>query len=81
MLIAVSTLINSIGLRLLARINNVGVISELLGVGVLIVLLAIHIRRGPAVLFDSLGKGQVGNQGYFRVSGGRAHGVIRDVRV
>ena len=63
-LIAVSTLINSVGVRLLARINNVGVIAELLGVALLIVLLAASIRRGPAILFDSMGKGREGTLGY-----------------
>jgi urea carboxylase system permease len=50
-LIALTTIINSIGVRLLALINNVGVIAELVGVALLIGLLAAHIRRGPAVLF------------------------------
>ena len=63
-LIAVSTLINSVGVRLLARINNVGVIAELLGVALLIVLLAASIRRGPAILFDSLGQGRRAALGY-----------------
>ncbi len=63
-LIAVSTLINSVGVRLLARINNAGVIAELLGVALLIVLLAASIRRGPAILFDTLGHGQAGAGGY-----------------
>ena len=63
-LIGVSTLINSVGVRHLARINNVGVIAELLGVALLIVLLAACIRRGPAILFDSMGKGQQGTFGY-----------------
>ncbi len=54
-LIALTTIINSIGVRLLALINNVGVIAELLGVALLIGLLAAHIRRGPAVLFAAQG--------------------------
>ncbi len=56
-LIALTTLINSVGVRLLARINNIGVIVELLGVVLLIVLLAARIRRGPAVLFETNGRG------------------------
>src|SRR5262249_27358319 len=64
-LIAVSTLINSIGVRLMAMINNVGVIAELVGVAVFIVLLAANSRRGPAILFDSLGKAHGGALGYF----------------
>jgi urea carboxylase system permease len=63
-LIAVSTLINSVGVRLLARINNVGVIAELVGVAILILLLAVNIRRGPAILFDAMGKGRGETFGY-----------------
>ncbi len=63
-LIAVSTLINSVGVRLLARINNIGVIAELCGVALLIVLLATRIRRGPAILFDTHHHGQGAALGY-----------------
>ena len=63
-LIAVSTVINSIGVRHLARINNIGVIAELCGVALLIVLLALCIRRGPAILFDTMGKGRGQPYGY-----------------
>jgi len=54
-LIALTTLINSVGVRLLARINNIGVIAELVGVALLVLLLAVKIRRGPAVLFETRG--------------------------
>ena len=54
-LIALTTVINSVGVRLLARINNIGVIAELIGVALLIVLLAVKIRRGPAILFEFRG--------------------------
>jgi len=46
-LIAASTIINVVGVRLLARINNVGVFAEMAGAALLIVLLAMHARRGP----------------------------------
>jgi len=59
-LIALTTIINSIGVRLLAMINNVGVVAELLGVALLIGLLATHIRRGPAVLLAARGGGAQG---------------------
>ena len=48
-----TTVINSIGVRLLARINNIGVIAELIGVALLVLLLALKIRRGPVVLIDT----------------------------
>jgi urea carboxylase system permease len=57
MLIGVTTLINSVGVKLMARINNIGVIAELVGVSLLIALLAVSIRRGPAVLLDTQGRG------------------------
>jgi len=64
LLIALTTLINSVGIRLLARINNIGVIAELLGVTLLIGLLAASIRRGPAVLFATQGRGDGQALGY-----------------
>jgi urea carboxylase system permease len=64
LLIVVSTLINSVGVRLLARINNIGVIAELCGVALLIVLLAARIRRGPAILFDTQHHGRGTALGY-----------------
>jgi urea carboxylase system permease len=56
-LIAFSTVINSVGVGLLARINNAGVFAELLGVGLLLVLLACSVARGPAVVLDDQGHG------------------------
>ena len=44
-LIGLTTVINAAGVRLMARINNVGVFAELVGVALLIVLL---LRAGPA---------------------------------
>ncbi len=64
LLIALTTLINAVGVRLMARINNIGVIAELAGVTLLIVLLAAKIRRGPAVLFETLGHGDGQALGY-----------------
>jgi amino acid transporter len=56
-LIAFSTVINSVGVGLLAKINNAGVFAELVGVILLIVLLAVRSVRGPDVLLDSQEKG------------------------
>jgi urea carboxylase system permease len=63
-LIAFTTLINSIGVRLLAAINNLGVFSELFGAVLLIVLLAAHAVHGPAVVFDIQGRGEGQPLGY-----------------
>jgi urea carboxylase system permease len=57
LLVVATTIINSVGVRLLAVINNIGVIAELLGVTLLITLLALHVRRGPAVFLDAQGRG------------------------
>jgi urea carboxylase system permease len=57
-LIALSTAINSVGVGLLARINNLGVFSELLGIIFLLILLARRAVRGPGdVVFDTNGQG------------------------
>ncbi len=56
-LVALSTAINAVGVRLLARINNVGVFLEMAGAVLLIALLATHARRGPGVVFETMGRG------------------------
>lgn len=56
-LIFFSILINSLGVRLLSRINNVGVIAELAGTVLLIVLLTAGARRDFGVVFDRQGRG------------------------
>jgi urea carboxylase system permease len=63
-LIAFSTTINGIGVGLLARINNLGVFTELIGVALLIVLLAAHAVRGPEVLLATQGHGTGQAGGY-----------------
>ncbi len=52
-LIALTTVVNLAGVRVLAAVNNVGVALELVGVSILIALLAAHLRRGPGVLFEA----------------------------
>jgi urea carboxylase system permease len=64
LLIALTTIINAAGVRLLAVINNIGVIAELVGVTLLIALLAAHARRGPAILFETGGRGAGSPLGY-----------------
>lgn len=51
-LIGLTTLINALGVRLMARINNVGVFTELIGVILLIALLFFQARHGLGVLFQ-----------------------------
>jgi len=52
-----TTLINVIGVRLMAVINSAGVTLELIGVVVVVVLLFAHAERGPGVLTDTGGHG------------------------
>lgn len=56
-LVAFSTVINALSVRTLARINNVGVFAEMAGALLLIVLLFAHIKRGPLVVFHTMGRG------------------------
>ena len=60
-----TTIINIIGVKLMAKINNFGVAVELVGVTLLIVLLAVHIKRGPGLVFDTNGTGAGHSAGYF----------------
>jgi len=51
-LIAISTVINVLGTRWLALLMNVGVIVELIGAVLLVVLLGVHAVRGPEIVFE-----------------------------
>ncbi len=63
-LIGFSTVVNAVGVRWLVRINNVGVFAELTGVIALILLLAASARRGPMIVFETLGRGAGQPLGY-----------------
>ena len=56
-LIALSTIINVSGVRLMSRINNLGVFAEMVGATLLIGLLAAHSIRGPGVVWEARGRG------------------------
>jgi urea carboxylase system permease len=64
-LVVFTTVVNMIGVKLMARINNAGVILELIGATLLIVLLAVHFSRGPGIVFHTLGLGEGHQWGYF----------------
>ncbi len=55
--IVLTTVINVLGVKVMSKINNIGVAAELIGVAVLIVLLAFHIHRGPQVVATTQGAG------------------------
>lgn len=63
-LIALTTIINAVGVRLMAVVNNIGVCAELAGVVLLIVLLGANARRGPAILLETQGRGEGGATGW-----------------
>jgi urea carboxylase system permease len=64
-LITFTTVVNALGVKLMSRINSTGVFIELIAAVLLIILLAVNITRGPDVLFDTQGKGEGHDWGYF----------------
>ena len=64
-LVVFTTVINMVGVKTMARINNFGVAAELVGVSVLIILLAVHVTRGPGIVFHTFGTGAGHTFGYF----------------
>jgi urea carboxylase system permease len=54
-LLAVTTLINVIGIRLMSIINSTGVVLEILGVIAIVITLFAHAKRSPAVLVHATG--------------------------
>jgi urea carboxylase system permease len=67
LLIVFTTVVNAIGVKLMARINSAGVFIELIAAVLIIVLLAINIVNPPSVLFDTGGLGEGMPGGYFGV--------------
>ncbi|MDV6261451.1 APC family permease [Rhodococcoides yunnanense] len=63
-LIAITTLINALGVRLMAMINSAGVFIELVAAVLIAILLAANITRGPEVFFSSNGYGAGESGGY-----------------
>ncbi|WP_079618397.1 APC family permease [Mycobacteroides abscessus] len=64
-LIVFTTLVNALGVRLMALINSVGVFIELIAAVLIAVLLAVNITRGPEVFFSGNGYGADRPEGYF----------------
>jgi amino acid transporter len=54
-----------LGVRVMARINNIGVMAELIGSTILVILLIFHFSRGPGIVFHSIGTGAGHSWGYF----------------
>ena len=66
-LIVFTTVVNAIGVKLMARINSTGVFIELIAAVAIVVALAFNIVNPPSVLFDTQGLGQGAPGGYFGV--------------
>jgi urea carboxylase system permease len=64
-LVLFGTIINMAGVKIMARINNFGVMAELIGASLLVILLIFHFTRGPGIVFHSLGLGKGHSWGYF----------------
>src|ERR1700758_463238 len=56
-LIFITTTINMLGVKLMSRINNVGVMAELIGSSILVILLLFNAHHGPQIIFHSYGFG------------------------
>jgi urea carboxylase system permease len=64
-LIVITTTINMLGVKLMSRINNVGVACELVGSTILVILLLFNAHHGPQIIFHSYGFGAGHPWGYF----------------
>jgi urea carboxylase system permease len=67
-LIAGTTLVNALGVRVVARINSAGVTLELIGIVVLVILLFAHAKRGPDTVLHQTGAAPGNYFGMFIVS-------------
>lgn len=54
-LVCATTVVNAAGIKLMARINMIGVTCELIGVTLLIILLFSHSHRGPGAVLHHTG--------------------------
>lgn len=63
-LIVFTSLVNALGVRLMALINSAGVFIELIAAVLIAVILAAHITRGPGVFFSTQGHGAGQHSGY-----------------
>ncbi len=63
-MILFTTVINALGVRLMALINSAGVFIELIASCLIAIILAFHAVRGPAVFFSTGGYGAGTSGGY-----------------
>ena len=63
-LIVFTTIINAIGVKLMARINSAGVFIELIAAVLLVLAFAVNVTRGPGVVTETQGLGADWELGY-----------------
>ena len=63
-LILFTTVVNALGVRLMAMINSAGVFIELIAACLIALFLAVNIKRGPEVFFSAHGYGAGRSFGY-----------------
>jgi urea carboxylase system permease len=63
-LIIFTTVVNALGVRLMAMINSAGVFIELIAACLIAIILALHTKRGPGVFFSTNGYGTGVGGGY-----------------
>lgn len=64
-LVVFGTVVNMLGVKVMSRINNFGVMAELIGASILVVLLLINVTRGPGIVLHGFGLGAGHQWGYF----------------
>jgi len=64
-LVVFGTVVNMAGVRIMARINSFGVMAELIGASILVILILFNAHRGPGVVLHNLGLGKGHSWGYF----------------
>ena len=81
-LVVFGTIVNMLGVKIMARINNFGVMAELIGASILVILLIFHFTRGPGIVFHTLGTRRRAQLGLLRrLHHRRDHERVRDVRL
>ncbi len=81
-LIAFTTLVNALGVKLMARINSAGVFIELIAAVLIAIILALNVKRGPDIFFSTNGYGAGESYGYlgaFLIAS--LASAVRDVRL
>jgi urea carboxylase system permease len=64
-LVTFATIVNMLGVKVMARINNFGVMAELIGASILVILILFNAHRGPGIVLHTLGRGAGHSWGYF----------------